>query len=157
MPMNITTYLPRDFTSELVLSGRLWRRLTRAVTARFGIAEAGASPLLWIGRIGDGVRQNALAERIGIEGASLVRVLDDLAAAGLVTRQPDPTDRRANLLHLTDKGREITAAVESEIEELRQRVFAEISSDEIAAAGRVFAAIKAAAETMPSKPLEMVD
>ncbi|MGN6101662.1 MAG: MarR family winged helix-turn-helix transcriptional regulator [Devosia sp.] len=152
-----STYLPRDFSSELVIAARRWRRLTRAVTARFGIGEAGAAPLLWIGRMGEGVRQNALAERIGVESASLVRVLDDLSSAGLVVREPDASDRRANLLYLTERGRALTAEVEQEIEDLRQRVFGGLSAGDIAAARRIFAAIKAAAETEPTSPVELTD
>ena len=155
--MNKSTYLPRDFTSEMVIAGRQWRRMTRAVTSRFGIAEAGAAPLLWIGRLGEGVRQNALAERIGVESPSLVRVLDDLAAGGLVAREPDPTDRRANLLYLTERGRALTAEVEQEIRDLRERVLADIDDEDIAAAKRVFAAIKAAAAELPNQALESVD
>ena len=154
--MTKSTYLPRDFTAELVLAGRTWRRMTRTVTARFAIGEAGAAPLLWIGRMGEGVRQNALAERIGIEGASLVRVLDELAAQGLVTREPDPTDRRASLLYLTEKGRQVTADVEVEINDLRERVFADIDPDDVAAAQRVFAAIKRGAEQLPTHALELL-
>jgi MarR family transcriptional regulator for hemolysin len=155
--MNKSTYLPRDFTSELVIAGRQWRRMTRAVTSRFGIAEAGAAPLLWIGRMGEGIRQNALAERIGVESPSLVRVLDDLAAGGLIAREPDPSDRRANLLYLTDRGRELTAEVEQELVDLRDRVLGDLDSADVAAAGRVFAAIKAAAADHPVSPLESVD
>ncbi len=155
--MNKSTYLPREFTGDLVVAGRAWRRMTRAVTAQYGIAEAGAAPLLWIGRLGEGIRQNALAERIGVEGASLVRVLDDLAQAGLVTREPDPSDRRANLLYLTPQGRVVTARIEIELEELRSRVLAPLGDDDIAAAMRVFAAIKLAADQLPTRPLEMAD
>jgi len=127
------------------------------VTLRFGIAEAGASPLLWIGRMGEGIRQNALAERIGVESPSLVRVLDELATAGLVAREPDPSDRRANLLYLTERGRQLTAEVEQELMGLRDRVLGDLDSADIAAAGRVFAAIKAAALDQPVSPLESVD
>jgi MarR family transcriptional regulator for hemolysin len=155
--MNKATYLPRDFTSDMVIAGRLWRRMTRAVTAQHGIAEAGASPLLWIGRLGEGVRQNTLAERIGIESPSLVRVLDELASAGLVTREPDPSDRRANLLYLTDRGREVTARVEAEINDLRDRVLGSLDSGDIAAAARVFAAIKSASAEVPGRSLETAD
>lgn len=151
-----STYLPRDFTADLVLAARHWRRMTRAVTARHGVAEAGAAPLLWIGRLGEGVRQHALAERIGVEGASLVRVLDDLAAAGLVRRAPDPTDRRANLLYLTDAGRAATARVEAEIGELRERVFGGLDAADIAAAQRVFAVVRATGDE-PVAPLETTD
>ncbi|HTJ58407.1 MAG TPA: MarR family winged helix-turn-helix transcriptional regulator [Devosiaceae bacterium] len=149
-----STYLPRDFTAELLLAARLWRRMTRDVAAPFGVGEAGAAPLLWIGRMGEGVRQNAVAERIGVEGASLVRVIDELSAAGLVTRQSDPSDRRANLLHLTDKGREVTGKIEVELGDLRQRVLGVINAGDIAAAQRVFAAIKQAAETIEALPLD---
>lgn len=154
--MNNSTYLPREFTSDMVQAARCWRRLTRAVMAQHGIGEAGAPPLLWIGRLGEGVRQNTLADRIGIEGASLVRVLDDLAAAGLVTREPDPSDRRANLLYLTDRGREVTAHVEIELQALRERVLGGLAAADIAAAQRVFAAVKAASD-QPAPVLEPTD
>lgn len=141
--------VPRDFTASLVHAARLWRRLTRAVMAQHGVGEAAAPPLLWIGRLGEGVRQNALAERIGIEGASLVRVLDDLAAAGMVRREPDPSDRRANLLYLTPRGREVTATVEVDLQALRQRVLGHLGSADLAAAQRVFDAIKATGDLPP--------
>jgi MarR family transcriptional regulator for hemolysin len=155
--MNKSTYLPRDFTSDLVIAARLWRRMTRAVTAAHGVAEAGASPLLWIERLGEGVRQNVLAERIGIESPSLVRVLDDLAAAGLIRRDPDPSDRRANLLFLTERGREVVTRMEIEIRALRARVLGELGEADIRAAERVFAAIKIASGTMPAAALEAAD
>ncbi|HEV7717692.1 MAG TPA: MarR family transcriptional regulator [Arsenicitalea sp.] len=155
--MNKSAYLLRDFTADLLLTGRLWRKMTRQVTAQFGIAEAGAAPMIWIGRLGEGVRQNALAERCGIEGASLVRVIDELANTGFVTREPDPTDRRANALYLTDKGREIFQQMEGELSALRARVFAEIDDADIATAQRVFNAIKDAARRLPGEAVELDD
>ena len=155
--MNKSTYLPRDFTSEMVIAGRLWRRMTRAVTVTYGVAEAGASPLLWIARLGEGVRQNVLADRIGVEGASLVRVLDDLMSSGLVRREPDPSDRRANLLFLTEHGRDVATRMEVEIRELRQRVLGELDEADIRGAERVFSAIKAAAGALPAARLETAD
>ena len=65
--------LLRIFTADMVVSARLWRKLAREQVARYGVAEAGAGPLLWIGRLGGKVRQNVLAEYCGMEGASLVR------------------------------------------------------------------------------------
>jgi MarR family transcriptional regulator for hemolysin len=81
--------------------------------APFGLTEATAVPLVSISRIGEGVRQNALAEALRIEGPSLVRVLDHLCAAGLVERREDCADRRAKTLHLTETGRETTARIET--------------------------------------------
>jgi MarR family transcriptional regulator for hemolysin len=144
----------RNFTGELVVSGRRWRRLASDVIRRHGVPEAAASPLLWIGRLEEGVRQNVLADRCGIEGASLVRLVDVLSESGLVTRTPDPTDRRANLLHLTDTGRSIAEAVEADLTALRGRVMSELALDDIEAALRVFATIKAAAEGVDLLGLE---
>jgi DNA-binding MarR family transcriptional regulator len=40
--------------------------------------------------------------------------VDDLQHAGLVERRPDPTDRRATLVALTDEGRAVLAAADAE-------------------------------------------
>ena len=47
--------------------------------------------------------QASLAEILEVEPITLSRQIDRLAAAGLIERRPDPADRRAHLLHLTDK------------------------------------------------------
>lgn len=51
-----------------------------------------------------GVRVSRLAEQLGIAPRSATEVADALESAGLVTRSPDPTDRRAVLLTLTPEG-----------------------------------------------------
>ncbi|MET3899567.1 MarR family transcriptional regulator for hemolysin [Devosia sp. UYZn731] len=137
--------LLRIFTADMVVAARLWRKLAREQVARYGVAEAGAGPLLWIGRLGGKVRQNVLAEYCGMEGASLVRILDELQAAGLVVRVPDPTDRRANLLDLTEAGAIKLKEIEVELAAFRLQTFEGLSTAEIEAALKVFAAVRAAA------------
>ncbi len=56
------------------------------------------------------VRQNVLAERMGVEAMTLSTSLDRLEARGLDLRQPDPADRRAKLVQLTAAGEEVLAA-----------------------------------------------
>lgn len=50
-----------------------------------------------------GLRQVELAERLDMEPITLCRIVDRLEEAGLVERKPDPSDRRAWLLELTQK------------------------------------------------------
>ncbi len=138
-------YLLRDLTRDLLLAGRLWRKIARAVAAQHGVSEAASAPLIWIERLGSNVRQNALADAIGIEGASLVRLVDELQAAGLITRVPDPSDRRANAINLTERGREVVKEVTDALMALRLEVFADISPKEARATLKVFDAIKKAA------------
>ena len=144
MATNESAYLLRDLTRDLLLVGRLWRKMAREAAARHGVSEAASAPLIWIERLGENVRQNTLAEAIGIEGASLVRLIDELQSSGLVTREPDPSDRRANVVSLTPRGREVVAEVNEDIQGLREEIFADVAASDIEATGRVFAALKAA-------------
>jgi len=142
--MQDDAYLLRELTRDLLLTGRLWRKMARRAAARHGVSEASAAPLVWIARLGENVRQNVLAEAVGIEGASLVRLLDDLAAAGLVIREPDPADRRANNLTLTDTGRRVVTEVEEDLDGLRHAVFGAHPRQDIEIALRVLDAIRTA-------------
>lgn len=130
------------YTHALLLSGRQWRRLANATTEAHGVSEAKALPLVLIGRLGGEPRQTALAEAVGIEGPSLVRLLDQLEAAGLVLRKEDPTDRRAKVLSLTDAGHAVVARIEADLDRLRQAVFAGMSAADLEASLRVFRAIQ---------------
>ena len=62
------------------------------------------------------------AERLEIEPITLTRIVDRLEDAGWIERRNDPGDRRARILHLTDKSRGIvtrlTASVEALFEEM---------------------------------------
>jgi len=144
-------YLLRDLTRDLLLAGRLWRKMARKAASEHGVSEAASSPLLWIARLGENVRQTALADAVGIEGASLVRLLDELQASGLITREPDASDRRANAVNLTAKGQEVVAEVNEVLTNLRLEVFKEISRKDAEAAIRVFKAIEAAANETDAK------
>jgi MarR family transcriptional regulator for hemolysin len=132
-------------TRDLLLAGRLWRKIARAAAAQHGVSEAASAPLIWIERLGENVRQNALAEAIGIEGASLVRLVDELQVSGLIVRAPDPNDRRANAVSLTPKGREVVKEVNDALAALRSEVFAGLTEAELQGAFKVFTAIKIAA------------
>lgn len=54
----------------------------------------------------EGMKQAELAEALDVEPITLTRLLDRMEEGGWVVRQPDPNDRRARLLYLTDKARE---------------------------------------------------
>ena len=53
------------------------------------------------------VRQNVLAERMGVEAMTLSGYLDRLESRGLVTRTADPADRRAKLVELTPEAEDV--------------------------------------------------
>lgn len=49
--------------------------------------------------------QQQVAERLGVDRTTMVGLLDGLEGKGLVARQPDPADRRRNVVVLTAAGR----------------------------------------------------
>jgi MarR family transcriptional regulator for hemolysin len=152
--MNELELLRRNFTAALLQAGRQWRRVTDQALVAHNISEACAAPLLWIGRLGGGIRQVALASYVGIEGPSLVRLLDQLEASGLVLRKDDPTDRRAKTLWLTDDGERLAARIEEFLVELRARVLADVAKEDLEAALRVLQAFGEAAAAGSAQPDE---
>jgi DNA-binding MarR family transcriptional regulator len=66
--------------------------------------------------------QVAVARGVGLDRTTMVSVLDELEAAGLVLRAPDPSDRRARLLAPTPAGTKTLAAVRREIRALERKL-----------------------------------
>ena len=59
--------------------------------------------------------QAALAARLGIDRTVMTYLLDELAGCGLVERQPDPADRRARRIVVTDHGRAVLADLDARV------------------------------------------
>jgi DNA-binding MarR family transcriptional regulator len=68
--------------------------------------------------------QQALGHRIGIDRSVMTYLVDDLVAAGLVDRQPDPADRRARRVVLTPSGRTRLAELDERLRRVEEHVLA---------------------------------
>jgi DNA-binding MarR family transcriptional regulator len=79
---------------------------------------------------GPAPRQLALAEAMGYDKTRLIALLDELEADGLVTRAPDPHDRRARVVRLTPAGRRRHAAAVRDIRAMEEAVLAELAAHE---------------------------
>jgi len=75
-------------------------RTAKAASAAFdsAMSEAGGSLPIWLVLVSlksaRGVSQRAMAESMGIQGATLTHHLNAMEADGLITRQRDPANRR---------------------------------------------------------------
>jgi MarR family transcriptional regulator for hemolysin len=76
----------------------------------------------------------------------LVRLLDKLCASDLVRRESDASDRRANLLWLTEEGQALVRELEDQLIGLRQDVFGELSMDELHAVLKAWRLLAEAAD-----------
>lgn len=101
-----------DIGEDSEVVGRALAFTGKVVSGRFveTLARCGGSLPAWSVllnlALGGPISQRELAERIHLEGATVTYHLDRLEAAGLVTRQRDPADRRVWRAELTDAGRE---------------------------------------------------
>lgn len=133
-----------NVTQALLLLARAYRRMVDRQLADHHISEARALPILYIARAGAAMRQRELAEALGIEGPSLVRLLDQLGAAGLIERHPDPSDGRAKTLHMTPAGQTLAEEVEVILRAMRGAMLADVSDADLAATQRTLAALDSA-------------
>jgi MarR family transcriptional regulator for hemolysin len=124
-------------SADLIVNARSYRIVADKALADLGLSQATAWPIVMAGRLGDGVRQGAVADALGVEGPSLTRVIDQLVAAELMQRKEDPSDRRAKTLHLTPAGEAQRLCIESVLFDLRRRVFDGASHEDLAAFVRV--------------------
>jgi DNA-binding MarR family transcriptional regulator len=98
--------LNREFAFLLNDVARLLRTYADYKAAQFGITRAQWAVLVRLDR-SEGLNQSELAEMLDLQPITLTRLLDKLCDSGLIVRRPDPTDRRAKRLFLTDAARPV--------------------------------------------------
>lgn len=132
-----------QLTATLTHASRAYKAMADKVASQYSLSQATALPVLILGRLGqDGVRPGVLAEALGLEASSLVRVIDLLIENGLVQRHEDPQDRRAKLLQLTADGQTRAAQMEEALIPFRRNLFAEFAQADIDACLRVLTGLQ---------------
>ncbi|MGF0538231.1 MarR family winged helix-turn-helix transcriptional regulator [Agrobacterium sp. ES01] len=95
---------PARMTRLIANTARLWRRAANRRLQPYGLTEATWLPLLHIFSSQNAMRQKDLANKLMLDGSSVVRVVDNLEKAGLVSRVGNPGDRRSKEVVLTEEG-----------------------------------------------------
>lgn len=85
----------------------------------------------------DGLSQQQLAEQTFRDPPNTARILDRLQRKGLIIREPDPTDRRVQLIFLTDEGRRLRGTLIPLAAQVIARSLEGVSEEEHDAAIRV--------------------
>ncbi|WP_349358553.1 MarR family transcriptional regulator [Stappia sp.] len=107
------------------------RRFERALAqADTGLTVSEARTLAFVEHY-SGLRQSALAERLGVEPMTVSGCLDRLEAAGYVVRMPDPADRRAKLVVLTEAAEPALARIHEVALGIRAQAVEGFSPEEI--------------------------
>jgi DNA-binding MarR family transcriptional regulator len=72
----------------------------------------------------DGLTPGEVARRLGLATPTVTRTATRMEAAGLLRREPHPTDARLVKLVLTDRGRELESVMAKEMRALSDRALA---------------------------------
>jgi DNA-binding MarR family transcriptional regulator len=74
--------------------------------------------------------QLEVARLMGVDRTTMVGLVDSLEDKGLVTRRPNPADRRKNLVKQTKKGHDVWRFGERKIDEAEQKFLSALSEDD---------------------------
>ena len=138
--MNSSPLLPLSSSRLGTLVGLVSRQWRKGVDARlqaFGLSEAMWLPLLRLAQAGRPMRQKDLAAVLMLDTSSVVRILGNLDAAGLIEQRPDEDDRRAKAIAVTAAGRALVRQVESVSQAIEDEVLTGVAPDDLSTVRRV--------------------
>lgn len=124
---------PEDAAEQIAgLLDGIVRRQRRASREGFGesVTHGQFRVLRTLHRADRLLRLSELAALLDIVPRSATSVVDDLEAAGLVARQPDPYDRRATLVYLTPDGLKILSTLREKRRDVMASQLARLTADE---------------------------
>jgi MarR family transcriptional regulator, transcriptional regulator for hemolysin len=105
------------------------RRFNERAVLRIGLTRAQCRLLGFLAR-NEGINQAGLADLLDIKPMTLVRQVDRMEEAGWIARRPDPADRRARRLYLTERARPILDRIRAVAAEVKEEALAGMSADE---------------------------
>jgi DNA-binding MarR family transcriptional regulator len=122
--------LPLQAWVRLIRARELIGRRLERVFARHGLTPAQFDVLATL-QHGDGITQQELSERLLVTKGNVCGLIDRAEAAGWVERRPDPEDRRANRLYMTEPGRQRLAETLPEHGAVIERVLGRLGTESL--------------------------
>src|ERR1700688_81191 len=86
--------LEERFANALHGTARTWRQAVDRRLKNLGVSQASWMTIAVAAKASRPLSQSELADRLGVEGATMVAMIDRLVKAGLVSREASTTDRR---------------------------------------------------------------
>lgn len=128
--------------------------VTRRFRARFAEkvrsssqTEARWSALYFLSHSPEGLIQTDLAERMGVQGPTLVRLLDALEEQGLVARRSTTEDRRVKRVVILPAGLAVVGEIDIVASDMRDACFAGVDDKDLQTTLRVLDVISSALES----------
>jgi MarR family transcriptional regulator for hemolysin len=116
------------FSDALHSTSRSWRQAVDRRLKHLGVSQASWMTIAIAAKANTPLSQSELADRLGVEGATMVAMVDRLVKAGLVVREASSTDRRIKRVVLTPAGVAIYDKVKTEADALRNQLLAKLDA-----------------------------
>ena len=141
--------LEERFSQALHNTTRGWRQALERRLKASGLSHAGWLAVTTVAMADAPLSQSELAQRLGVEAATVVAMVDRLVASGLVTREASTTDRRVKLVVATAAGLELYGSVKVEADAVRLQLLATIDKDRLKIATEILEQLQAIVDRAP--------
>lgn len=141
--------LEERFSNALHATARAWRLAVDRRLKGLGLSQASWLTLAVAAKSPVPLSQSELADRLGVEGATMVAMIDRLVKAGLVAREISSTDRRVRYVMLTEAGNRLYENVKAVAANLRKELLSSLDAQKIALATDLLETIQERIERVP--------
>ena len=114
------------FSAALHNTSRSWRQAVDRRLKHLGVSQASWMTIALAAKARRPLSQSELADKLAVEAATMVAMIDRLVKAGLVKREASSSDRRIKRVVLTPAGLKIYERVRTEATALRKELLANI-------------------------------
>src|SRR6267154_3485552 len=139
--------LEERFSGALHNASRAWRQAIDRRLKYLGVSQASWMTIAVAAKAHQPLSQSELADKLGVEGATMVAMVDRLVKAGLVKREPSTADRRIKRVVVTEAGYRLFDAVKTEAAAVRKELLSKLDPRKLEAATEVLEALQGMIET----------
>jgi MarR family transcriptional regulator, transcriptional regulator for hemolysin len=121
-------------TRRILFLSRRWLNTIDGALRKTGDSHARWVTLLWVGMMAGRAKIGELAEQVGVELPTLVRLLNRLEQEGLVERRALDGSNRAKTVVLTPKGKRLSASMNEIVSRARVEFLKDVNEEQLTAA-----------------------
>jgi MarR family transcriptional regulator, transcriptional regulator for hemolysin len=141
--------LEERFSGALHNTSRAWRQALDRRLKYLGVSQASWMTIAVAAKASGPLSQSELADRLAVEGATMVAMVDRLVKAGLVIREPSTTDRRVKRVVLTQAGNLIYDKVRAEAAAFRKELLAHTDPKKLLVATELLEGLQGILDSVP--------
>jgi MarR family transcriptional regulator for hemolysin len=141
--------LEERFSAALHNASRAWRQALDRRLRYLGVSQASWMTIAFAAKAREPLSQSELADRLAVEAATMVAMVDRLVKAGLVVREPSITDRRVKRVVLTAAGNLLYERLRAEATAFRQLLLADMEPKKLLAATELLESLQGIIDALP--------